>query len=105
MEDGGTWQCTLETLKPILSRLEEYELKSWNEIKGEPRNHPMPTYKIEPKAQARLTKIKYGDTGELNQLDIKNGKQKQRLWGIRRENIFQILWWDPDHTVYIPRSR
>ncbi len=103
MDAGGTWPCTVETIQSILPRLKEYEQKSWSEIKREARNHPMPTHKIEPKAQARLTTIGYGDTGELNQLDIKGGQKKQRLWGIRQENIFQILWWDPNHTVYISR--
>jgi len=64
----------------------------------------MPTEKIERRAQNRLNEIGYGDTGTLYQLDIKGGQRKQRLWGIRQENIFQILWWDPDHTVFVSRK-
>jgi hypothetical protein len=25
---------------------------------------------------------------------------KRRLWGFRRVNLFEILWYDPDHNVY-----
>jgi len=60
----------------------------------------MPTDKIEPPAQRRLDDLGIDDTGTLYQLKIPGGQGKQRLWGIRQENVFQILWWDPNHTVY-----
>ena len=24
----------------------------------------------------------------------------KRLWGFRKDGVFYVLWWDPDHTVY-----
>ena len=99
MDRGGTWPCTHETLKSISARLHEYEQKKWYEALRARRNHPMPVGKIDPPAQSRLDKLGYADASSLYQLEIKNGKGKQRLWGLRQENVFQILWWDPYHTV------
>lgn len=104
MDSGGNWPCNHKTIKPILPRLHEYEKKRWFEIMQQRRNHPMPTNKIESQAQQRLTDLGIGDTGTLYQLEIKGAQRKPRLWGTRQENIFQILWWDPNHTVYTPKK-
>ena len=104
MDNSGPWPCNHSVLKMILPRLHEYEKKRWYEVVRQIRNHPMPTDKIERPAQRRLNDLGFGDTGTLYQLEIKGGQKAQRLWGIRQENVFQILWWDPNHTVYISKS-
>lgn len=104
MDNGGKWPCLHENLQAILPRLHEYEQKRWNEIMQAKNNHPMPIEKIVPEAQRRLDSLGHGDTGTLYQLEIKNGQGMQRLWGRRQENVFQILWWDPNHTVYPVRK-
>ena len=103
MDDSGKWSCDLETVRKILPRLHEYETKRWFEVVKHKRNHPMPVENIEPAAQRRLSKLGFGDTGTLYQLQIAGGGGKQRLWGLRQENVFQIIWWDPNHTIYIPK--
>ncbi len=98
MDTSGSWPCHLSTLQDIKNRLHEYENVKWRELSGS--SHPLPINKIIPKAQRRLTELGYMDYETLYQLDIKNGSGKQRLWGLRIENIFKILWWDPKHEVY-----
>ncbi len=102
MDNSGEWACNHETLKLVSGRLHEYENQKWSEVMA-PRssNHPMPVDKIEPKALKRLSELTIDDTENLYQLEIKGFPGKSpRLWGLRQENIFQILWWDLDHTVY-----
>lgn len=100
MDRTGDWACTLKTINTIENRLHEYEKLRWFEILQPKSNHPMPIKNITQKAQNRLIELGYGDTAKLFQIQIKNGGGKQRLWGLRKENIFQFLWWDPKHEVY-----
>lgn len=103
MDGGGKWPCNIELIQKIENRLHEYENLRWNEVLKPKHNHPMPITKIIKKAQNRLSDLGYDDAPKLYQLQIKNGGDTQRLWGMRKENIFQILWWDPLHEVYPPR--
>lgn len=104
MDSTGDWPCNINTLQNIRDRLHEYEKLKWFEVtKGS--SHPLPVFKIIQKAQNRLTKLGYGDFETLYQLEIKNGSGKQRLWGLRIENIFKILWWDPKHEIYPVQKR
>lgn len=105
MDNGGNWRCSLENIKIIKNRLHEYETLKWSEVLKPQSNHPLPVERICAAAKKRLQELKFGDIDSLYQLDIKGGNGKQRLWGIRRENIFQILWWDPEHTVYPTAQR
>jgi len=98
MDTSGSWPCNINTLQNIQNRLHEYEKLKWSGLSGS--SHPLPVYKIIPEAQRRLSDLGYVDYESLYQLDIKNGNSKQRLWGLRIENIFKILWWDPNHEIY-----
>jgi hypothetical protein len=103
MDTSGSWSCNMSTLHSIKDRLHEYEKTRWSELGAS--NHPLPVNKIISEAQRRLSELGYTDYENLYQFDIKNGNGKQRLWGLRIENIFKILWWDPDHEVYPVRKR
>ena len=72
---------------------------TWGEITGlrGSSNHPLPFDKIASAAQRRLKEIGRDDIDLLFQLNIQG---KERVWGVRLEGIFHLLWWDPDHTVY-----
>ena len=100
MDNAGRWPCDTNTIQKIRNRLHEYEKRRWFEILEQKSNHPMPIDRIIAKAQRRLAELGYDDAPNLYQLEIKNGGGKQRLWGLRVENIFQILWWDPKHEIY-----
>jgi len=103
MDTSGSWPCDISTLHNIKDRLHAYEKLKWLELTGS--SHPLPIDKIIAKAQRRLTDLGYGDYETVYQLDIKNGQSKQRLWGLRVENIFKILWWDPKHEIYPVEKR
>jgi len=103
MDTSGFWPCTISILKNIEKRLHEFERIRWSELTGS--SHSLPVNKIIPKAQDRLLDLGYSDYETLYQLDIKDGYGKQRLWGLRVENIFRILWWDPNHEIYPVEKR
>lgn len=105
MDIDGDWPCTMDIISQIKNKLHEYERLRWSEVLKPINNHPMPINKIINKAQRRLLDLGYGDTAKLYQLQIKNGGSMQRLWGLRQENIFQILWWDPNHEIYPVEKR
>ncbi len=84
--------------KSIEARL----VQTWNEAIARSHNHPIRIDKICKRAQNRLAQLEYGDNDTLYQLRIA-GKGERRLWGFKHQNILQILWWDPDHTVYPTR--
>lgn len=55
---------SLDKFKEIIEKLHEFETKNWDEIiKG--GSHPIEIYKIEKKAQNRLTELNRDDIDEL----------------------------------------
>ncbi|MGE0083713.1 MAG: hypothetical protein AB7S75_04770 [Desulfococcaceae bacterium] len=83
-------------LDNILPKLQHFESMSWHEILGR-NNHEVEVEKISKKAQKRLTDLKLDDYETLVSLRLTG---PQRVWGIKMQNIFKILWWDPNHEVY-----
>lgn len=88
------------TWKQLIPRLHQYEDRTWGEIFGgkSTSDHPMPVHRTERLAQQRLKDIGKSDFDTLYQINIRG---KIRLWGIRDRGIFYVMWYDPNHTVYI----
>lgn len=80
----------------ILPKLQHFESMSWYEILGR-NNHEVKVEQISKKAQKRLTSLKLDDYETLVSLRLTG---PQRVWGIKMQNMFKILWWDPNHEVY-----
>ncbi len=99
--DGPWGKCNFEKdqfWNDILPKLRGFETQTWGEILyDKKRNHSVLTSQIAPEAQKRLLEITMDDNDELFRFRL-NGEQ--RLWGIREQNVFKILWWDPRHKVY-----
>jgi hypothetical protein len=75
---------------------------TWGEIekkfgRSNTQNHEMPVKKICKTAQERLSEIKLDDIDCLYSIRV---SAKERLWGIRKDRVLYIIWWDPEHTVY-----
>lgn len=101
----GNWgfgNLEKSNFKEILAKLKSFESMTWGEIErkvdkgGQRQNHEMPKEKVCNEAQDRLKKLNL-DKFDLYQLRFSG---KERLWGIRTAEILNILWWDPNHTVY-----
>jgi hypothetical protein len=90
----------------ILPKLKGYESKNWHEIEAETystknerksRHHTIPVGKLSKEAQRRLRELNMEDIEELFSFRLEG---LIRVWGIRKFGYFQLLWIDPDHTVY-----
>ena len=106
VDRDGKWKCSLsvlnvQTVKNILRKLHDFDSRKWSEIKGN-KSHNIPVSKICSDAQKRLIHIKRDDIDTLFSIRISG---RERIWGIRDQNVFSILWWDPKHEVYPSKKK
>ncbi|MBS1812786.1 MAG: hypothetical protein JST84_31760 [Acidobacteria bacterium] len=97
--DPWGWH-TLDQAKliEIQGKLSGFETMTWNEILvvAKKQHHSIPVSDLTKKAQGRLQDIKQDDVDELISLRLQG---KERVWGIREEQVLKLLWWDPEHEI------
>lgn len=100
LESDGpwNWKCLDGQVffSEILPKVKNFEKMFWKDILNR-NSHEVNVSQISDEAQKRLSKLKLDDVDTLVSLRLTG---KQRIWGIRVENIFKVLWWDPEHQVY-----
>jgi hypothetical protein len=101
IDHGGRWDWTsMDTAKSkeIMGKMGEWEKKTWNEIFSADRanQHDVEVGDLIKDAQDRLTDLKLDDFDSLFRFRFSG---KERLWGVKLENIFYIVWWDPNHEI------
>ena len=106
--EHGKWgicRCVKEALKTekIWKRLQTLETRTWREIKSDPspshrnsQNHEIEIHRLTKDAQKRLKQLNKDDYDSLFSLHIDNFV---RVFGIREGRVFNILWFDLDHSV------
>jgi hypothetical protein len=82
-------------LHQILDKLKSFENSTWPEIERH-GSHTVGVHKIIREAQRRLYDLKLDDTDELYSLRLTG---TERLWGLRQNDVFSLLWWDPNHEI------
>lgn len=98
---GGDWplhNASKQELGLLIEKLGQFETMKIGSIFAPGAEHGK-RYAIEllPAApRKRLEELEHDDETELVRLRLGG---RERLYGILRENIFHILWWDPDHAV------
>jgi hypothetical protein len=85
----------------IIPKIKNFEKMFWKEILNK-QNHEVQVAQICKEAQKRLKHIDCDDIENLVSLRLSG---TQRIWGFREDNIFKILWWDPDHQVYPSKKK
>lgn len=92
------WKCLKgDIVDEVFNKLKNYETMLWKEIHAnKDKNHHVSLDKLCKAAQDRLQELKLDDEDTLYRLRLTG---TQRVWGVLRGHVFQILWWDPDHTV------
>lgn len=53
-------------------------------------------------ASRRIKEIKRDDEDQIHRLRCSG---TQRLYGVMREHVFHVLWWDPEHEVWPSTKR
>ena len=98
VDKEGPWgwkQLTRLIFDGILIKMSNFETMKWSEILNR-YNHPVPISDLCSEARRRLKELQQNDVDELISLHLTG---KNRVWGIRDQNVLKILWWDPNHTV------
>jgi hypothetical protein len=80
----------------ILKKLKNADSKTWAQIRSEPGNNDIPVEKLIKDARDRLKELKLQDLDAIFHFRFSG---KERLWGIRDQHHFKILWWDPEHEI------
>lgn len=96
----GKWgwrNIDADTLIELRGKLSNLETMRWAEIINNRHCHAIKASVLCKEARDRLVEIQLDDTDELYQLSFSN---KQRLFGVRHKQVFDLIWWDPEHTVY-----
>lgn len=95
----GWQEVSKSKLLEIRGKLARFEASTWHEIliTAKNRNHTVTVDRLSPQARERLKEIQQDDLDELTSLRLTG---RERVWGIRENGVFHLLWWDPEHRVY-----
>ena len=82
-----------------LVRIGDIPLATWDSPA-----HKEPLTNLAPAAQDRLRDLDMeGVTGgELSKFQVAEIAPHARMWAIKNDNVYFLLWWDPDHEVEQP---
>lgn len=100
MADVWGWHAVNSaTLFSVHEKLSHLEARTWGEIlvQSKYHNHFVAVWQICKPAQERLDALGYGDQDRVVSLRL---SAKERVWGVMENGVLNVLWWDPDHTVY-----
>jgi hypothetical protein len=99
MADPYGWHgLTAGQLSYIRQKLIQFEAKDWNQIFviEKKHNHSIPVAEFDcPKAK-KWMRENLPDQDELWTLRLSG---PERIWGVFREGVFHILFWDPNHQI------
>jgi hypothetical protein len=88
-----------EKIEYVQKKLSEFEQRTWNEIFVDDKrhNHPLPVSKLKcPQARKWMADHMPGED-HLWTLRLSGA---ERIWGIFREGIYQVIFWDPRHLIW-----
>ena len=105
MDMDGPWSWANidgQKLREIRAFLASIETMEWNHLLHQNRAHTVAKRNLSKEAQKRLQAIGQDDTDDLVSLR-KTGAE--RIWGIKDRDVLKLVWWDPDHTVYVVEKR
>lgn len=84
-------------IRNVREKLGNLEKMTWSEIliKAKKQNHTITVDQLCADARKRLAQSQ-PDLEELVSLRLSGA---ERVWGILREGVMTVLWWDPQHQV------
>lgn len=102
---NGPYHCgalSHEDFRQLWDRLRSFEGKNAEELHANGSLHEVSIENISREAKQRISELKYDDIDSIHSFRIDG---KCRLWCMKYQNIFCILWWDKDHEVYPVEKR
>lgn len=106
-DQAWSWNKLGKKIGRLFTFMKEMEQLSWLAImnmRGGKRgyHHFQPIDSLCKEAQERLCVLDLDDLDELFRFRLGSG---ERLWGVKQQEDFFLLWWDPDHKVYLGEPR
>lgn len=108
-EYGGSWDWHLKSNEAykVLGYLEELSKKTWGEVEqertgnkdGHRKHHSMLVSELCKEARDRL-KERFQNEELPEELYRFRLAGKVRLWGMRSQTTFKLIWFDRNHEVY-----
>jgi hypothetical protein len=97
-DDCGWHLLNGDQLNDVHSKLVDFERLTWKEIlvRDRHRNHLISVDKLEASARKALQKTPFRDSDQVVSLRLSGA---ERVFGVMENEIFNVLWWDPDHKV------
>ncbi len=88
-------ETEVERIRGLLVNLES---RTWNEIlvASNKQNHAVDIADLSKEARDRLVELKLDDADKLVSLRL---TARERVWGLFREGVMDLLWYDPMHQV------
>ncbi|MCY4128054.1 MAG: hypothetical protein OXG15_02300, partial [Gammaproteobacteria bacterium] len=80
-----------ETHQRVIEKLSGFEQLNPEQIK-KTGSHPIEVGKLVKDARDRLQQLHKDDVDELYSFRISS---RERVWCIRKQNVMEVLWWDP----------
>lgn len=90
-----SWRMSADKLIEVVQKLGGWEGSSLDEILGR-NSHEVKVEQLAKEAQKEMVRLKIDDVESLLSLRLRG---KERIWGIRRGQVVELLWWDPEHEV------
>jgi hypothetical protein len=103
---GGGWswkELADDQLANLRRVLAEYETSDLHALRHDARIREIPVSDMCEEARARLVDLQQEDLDSLWELRL--GIASWRVWGVLDRSTFDLLWWDPNHTVCTGRDR
>jgi hypothetical protein len=87
--------------KEVMDKLTAYELVPLTAYLNS-GSHEVEMHALSKEAQRRLAEIEKDDLDSLYSLRISGSV---RVWCIREDNLFKVLWFDPEHQVCLSKKK
>jgi hypothetical protein len=97
---AGAWgwhKLALEDVDTLRRLIKECETQTLASLKHARRAKEIYVSQLCSEARDRLPDIGLADREALWELRL--GHQKWRAWGVVEGSTFNLVWWDPEHTV------
>lgn len=102
---SGPYHCSnfsLPDLQQMWDRLRAFEGMNYSALRKAGSLHPILVSQMSRDAKERLKELELDDIDAMYSFHIDG---PCRMWCIKYQNIFSILWWDRNHGVYKVRKR
>ncbi|MFD0405567.1 hypothetical protein [Kitasatospora sp. NPDC127116] len=108
VDHDGPWglaKLSPAEMEYLLKKLADVEKQTVREIFNQSADlgkhyetHDLPS----KAAQERLVELQLSDMTRISRLRFKG---KERLFGFLVDNVFHVVWWDPEHEIWPSQKR